>query len=114
MTYTSWPSAVNTGFYALTESYDDNSSTTEYASGRKAVTLRNTRFTKTIACSVSLDVKSGEYSAFWTWYKDTLGGLSGAFTCTKIGSGYYRFKSVPSAGKGQLFRTVEMEIEEVY
>ena len=41
MTYTSWPTAVNTGFYALTESYDDNSSTTEYASGRKAVTLRN-------------------------------------------------------------------------
>lgn len=114
MTYTAWPTAVNTNFYALTESYNDNTSSTEYASGRKAVSLRNTRFVKTTECSLSLNVKSGEYSAFWTWYKDTLGGLSGAFTCTKIGSGYYRFKSTPSAGKGQLFRTLEIKIEEVY
>lgn len=114
MTYTAWCSSVNTKFFALTNSYDENTISSEYASGRKTVILKNTRFPKTIKCSLSLNVKSGEYNAFWTWYTDVLGGLAGTFTCTALGSKFYRFKSVPSESAGLLARKIEMEIEEVY
>ena len=114
MKYTQWSSSVNTRFFNYSESYDENANSSEYASGRKTVILKNTRFTKTIKCSISLNVKNGEYNAFWAWYKDSLGGLAGAFTCAKLGGGYFRFKTVPSASSGLLYRSVELEIEEVY
>ena len=114
MTYAAWCSSVNTKFFALTNSYDENTISSEYASGRKTVILKNTRFSKTIKCSLSLNVKSGEYNAFWTWFTDVLGGLAGTFTCPALGSKFYRFKSVPSESAGLLARKIEMEIEEVY
>lgn len=114
MTYTQWNKSVNTNFFNYSESYDENAISSEYASGRKTVMLKNTRFTKTIKCSLSVNVKNEEYKNFWTWYKDSLGGLSGAFVCSKLGSGYFRFKSVPSSSSGLLYRTLELEIEEVY
>ncbi len=114
MTYAAWCSSVNTRFFALTNSYDENTTASEYASGRKVVILKNTRFPKTIKCSLSLNIKSGEYDAFWTWYTDVLGGLSGAFSCPALGTRFYRFKSVPSESEGLMNRTIELEIEEIY
>lgn len=114
MTYAAWCDSVNTRFFKVSNSYDDNSVSTGYASGRKAVFLKNTRFQKTTKCSLSLSMKNGEYSAFWTWYTDVLGGTAGAFTCPALGSGFFRFKSAPSESAGLLRRTIEMEIEEAY
>lgn len=114
MTYTAWSSSVNTKFFALTNSYSENTNTSEFASGRKAVFLKNTRFIKTTKCSLSLNMKNGEYNAFWTWYTDVLGGTAGVFTCPALGSGFFRFKSAPSESTGLLQRKIEMEIEEIY
>lgn len=114
MTYTAWSSSVNTKFFALTNSYNENTNTSEFASGRKVTFLKNSRFIKTIKCSLSLGIKNGEYDAFWTWFKDVLGGPAGVFTCPALGSGFFRFKSAPSESAGLLQRKIEMEIEEIY
>lgn len=114
MTYTAWSASVNTKFFALTNSYSENTNTSEFASGRKAVFLKNTRFQQTTKCSLSLNMKNGEYNAFWTWYTDVLGGTAGVFTCPALGSGFFRFKSAPSESAGLLQRKIEMEIEEIY
>ena len=114
MTFVEWSKDVNTKFYNYSEEYVNHSTSTEYESGRKAVILKNTRFIKKKKCSLSLDVINGEYENFWTWYKDTLGGLAGVFTCKALGTGYYRFSSVPNASEGLIYRTIELELEEVY
>ena len=107
MTYTAWSASVNTKFFALTNSYSENTSTSEFASGRKVTFLKNTRFIKTIKCSLSLGMKNGEYN-------DVLGGTAGVFTCPALGRGFFRFKSAPSESAGLLQRKIEMEIEEIY
>lgn len=110
----SWSNKVNQKFYGVEESLQDNSTSSEYTSGRKAVFLKNSRFVKEYTCKLSLNVKSGEYKEFLNWFTDTLGGLSNAFTCSALGSGYYRFKSTPTFSVGQLFKEASLEIEEVY
>ncbi len=114
MTYAAWCDSVNTRFFNVSNSRDENTVSSDYASGRKAVFLKNTRFQKTTKCSLSLGMKNGEYDAFWAWYTDVLGGTAGVFTCPALGSGFYRFKSAPSESAGLLQRKIEMEIEEAY
>lgn len=112
MTYTSWPQNVNTKFYAHVETPKDNTIETEYSSGRKAVFLANTRFLHEITCKLS--VTKTELTTFWTWYTNALGGKAGVFTCSSLGTGYYRFTDTPKLSEGQLIRTLELSIEEVY
>lgn len=107
-----WPESVNTRFYAGTKQPKDNAETTEYASGRVAVHLANTRFNFTH--NLTLLLTQAELKAFWSWFTITLGGLSGAFRCSAIGTGLYRFTETPSEGQGQRFRSLTLTIEEVY
>lgn len=120
MIYCEWPEIVNTRFFDFAESFDDNATSTEYASGRKAVILKNTRFPRKIACSLTLDVKSGEYKAFWSWFRYVLGGVAGVFSSKVFNekndnvNHYYRFSKTPTNSTGQLLRTLKIELEEVY
>lgn len=122
MTLTTWPSGINTDFFNFSQAPEDNYIIQEYASGRKSVILKNTRFRKKITCSLSLKVKNNEYSSFWTWFTDVLGGLAGAFTCSALDSAtglnsgtYYRFTETPSNSNTTLtFRTLSLSLEEVY
>lgn len=114
MTVTEWSSSVNTKFYAYSKVPKDNFNSSEFASGRTVYTLKNTRFVNSIKCSLALDKKSGEYEAFWNWYTVTLGGPTGVFTCSALGTSYYRFTSTPSATETQTKAKLDLEIEEVY
>lgn len=110
-----WCEDVNTRFYNLKETPDDNAITTEYSSGRRAVMLRNTRWPRKFTCSLSLDVESGEVDAFWKWYKDVLGGLAGLFKCNALGEGQtWRFTQTPSDGGGLPLREFALEVEEAW
>lgn len=115
MTIVQWPDGVNNRFYAKKDTPDDNAITTEYASGRKAVVLRNTRWPVKFTASLSLDTRNAEYDNFWTWYKDVLGGLAGVFKCDVLGEGRtWRFAKTPEDGGGIPFREVSLEVEEAW
>lgn len=114
MTLVNWPSTVNTKFYAFNEQPKDNTVITENLSGRIVGKQVNTRNIMTYACSLHLERKT-ELVAFWEWYNDTLGGLSGAFLCSALGDKQYRFTSVPSPqDTNQKYRELSLNIEEVY
>ena len=62
MTYVEWPYTVNTKFFKGTGKPEENTTTTEYASGRKVSILKNTRFVFEFKCS--LGVTNVERNAF--------------------------------------------------
>lgn len=108
-----WPAGVNSKFYGLKETPDDNAVITEYSDGRKAVVLRGTRWLRKISVNVCLDIREGETEAFWKWYQDTLGGMAGAFKCDALGEGtVWRFTSTPSDGGGIPCKEYSLELEE--
>lgn len=110
-----WPSGVNSKFYAKKEVADDNAVTTEYASGRKSVSLKNTRWPRKYSLSLSLDKRTGEDALFWDWYKDELGGLAGVFKCDALGEGRaWRFSKAAEDGGGTPFCTISLEVEETW
>lgn len=114
MNIVNWNSNVNTKFYAYNSVPKENVRESTYASGRVTAILQNTRFVHKITCSLRLKV-ADELPAFWTWYENTLGGRAGAFTCSALGSSYYRFTSEPSEeNTDRLYRELKLEIEEVY
>lgn len=114
MTTTNWPTNVNTDFYSYTKAPIDDTVETEFIGGRKVVFSKNTRRRHSINVSVSLDIPSGEYDRFWTWF-DAMGGKAGVFTCPALGSAYYRFMDIPSEdGTSMKSRTLTLSIEEVY
>ena len=64
---------------------------------------------------MKLQLTKEQLSLFWTWFNDVLGQNANAFTCPAIGSGTYRFVSVPSPDDtNQTKRILSMEIEEVF
>lgn len=119
MIYVSWPLSVNDRFANEKETLDDNAITTEYASGRKAVMLKNTKWPRKVTCSLWLDTRKNEPQYFWAWYKDVLGGLSGAFVTKALNQKddtsdhYYRFTETPSDGGGAPLREFTLSLEEV-
>ncbi|WP_294429903.1 hypothetical protein [uncultured Treponema sp.] len=113
MTIETWPSNVNSNFFAFSEKPKDNTKKTEYLSGRVTSYQINTRNVMTFSCS--LQMSKEELSSFWTWYNDELGGLSGVFSCTALGTKNYRFAEIPEPqDTNQLFRVLSMNIEEAY
>lgn len=114
MNVVKWPEQVNKKFYALSKVPEDNFISTEFASGRKTVILKNTRFVNHIKCSVTVGKKNGEYEQFWNWFTVSLGGCAGAFTCSALGNGYYRFSSTPKTTETQTTARLDFEIEELY
>ena len=117
MTYSEWPTDVNTRFYNYTTNPADNYKTTEYVSGRKSTILLNTRFIHNVKCSLRLN--KTETNAFISWFEDTLGGCAGIFKCTALQrtddtTPYFRFTSTPQIGEGLVYKEVTLEIEELY
>lgn len=115
MTLVNWPSNVNKKFFAFNEQAKDNSVLTENLSGRVVGSQVNTRNIMTYSCSIMLE-RPTELNAFWTWFTDTLGGLSGAFLCDALGQDkQFRFTDIPSpADTNQKYRVLNLAIEEVY
>lgn len=108
-----WPAEVNTKFYSKKDTPDDNAVITEFASGRRAVVLKNTRWQEKFTACLALR-KGEEANAFWKWYKDALGGMAGTFTCDALGAGKaWRFTKTPEDGGGIPYREFSLEIEEV-
>lgn len=113
MTITNWSESVNSNFFGFNERPKKNTIETKYLSGRITAYQANTRNIMTFSCSLQLS--KIELEAFWAWFNDELGGLSGVFTCPILGSRYYRFAEIPEPqDTNQKFRVLSMTIEEVY
>lgn len=113
MTYSEWN--VNTKFFKMIPTPIDSTETSEFIGGRKIVRLTNTRHMKELEFSVSLNVVSGEYDAFWAWF-DSIGGKAGIFHCAVLGSDkYWRFTAIPSGDDTSMDkRVITIKCEEVY
>jgi len=114
MTTVSWPSGVNSKFFKCKGSPADNSVTTQFDGGRTVAYLKNTAYKWVYSCSLKLDRLGTEADTFWSWFTDTLGGCTGHFTCSALGSGTYRFQEVPTPEDTDQRRLIlNMMIEEV-
>ena len=112
MTITNWSSEVNTKFYSYSKKPQDNTVVSSFISGRVTGFKRNTRQIMTFSCK--LRVTKAEEDIFWIWV-DQMGACLGAWQCSDLGAGYFRFVSVPSPDDtDQKYTVLNMEIEQVY
>lgn len=112
MTVHTWPPTVNSKFFSGNDQPKANTEEISYLSGRRVAWQINTK--KLMQYKLKLYVTKTELATFWTWFNDTLGQTAGAFTCSGLGQGTYRFMSVPSPeDTDQTGRVLSMEIEEV-
>lgn len=113
MTIVDWSNKVNTRFFGFSDKPKDNTTVTQYVSGRVVGWQNNTRNVMTMQCSLKLTKK--ELAAFWDWYNDELGALAGVFTCGALGDKHYRFTDIPDPqDTEQTSRVLSLSIEEVY
>lgn len=113
MTITEWPSNINSKFFAYNDKPKENTTITEFMSGRTIGNQINSRNIMTINCSILLS--KTELSSFWNWFNDDLGQLSGAFHCAALGSKNYRFTEIPEPQDTELqYRKLSLSFEEVY
>ena len=113
MTIVQWPSNIPSNFFSGNDQPKANTETTTFLSGRQVSWQINTK--KLMTYKVKLRLTKAKLALFWTWFNDTLGQNANAFTCSALGSGTYRFVSVPQPEHtDQTKRTLAMEIEEVY
>lgn len=114
MILTIWPEGVNTRFYSMSSKPKENTETIEFSSGRVVAWQKNTKKQMTYTAKIMLNLDT-ELNAFWTWFNDTLGQTAGAFLCAALGSGRYRFTSIPEPDDtDQANRVLSLEFEEVY
>lgn len=112
MIYSTWPSGVNTKFFSYSSSPKENTETSEFISGRTVSWQKNTKKTNNIECKIMLSVGT-ELNTFWTWFNDTLGQTAIPFTCSALGSSYYRFTALPNEDDtDQAYKTLTLSIEE--
>lgn len=108
-----WPSTISSKFFSGNDQPKPNTETTSFMSGRQVSWRTNTKFLMTY--KLRLRLSKAQLALFWAWFNDQLGQNANAFTCSAIGSGTYRFVSVPSPDDtDQTKRTLSMEIEEVF
>lgn len=108
-----WPSNINTKFFSGNDQPKENTETTSFLSGRQVSWQVNTK--KIMTYKLKLKLTKTELADFWTWYNDVLGQNANAFSCAALGTGAYRFTSIPSPeDTDQKTRVLSMEIEEVY
>ena len=109
-----WPDSVNDKFYGFSDKPVDNYVMSENISGRVVGYKRNSSNLFEFTCNLKLDMPT-ELNAFWNWFNNTLGGLTGKFTCSALGNKVYRFTSIPEPGNtDRKFRLLSLEIAEVY
>lgn len=109
-----WPTEdVNSRFFSGNDQPKENTETVSMLSGRQVSWKINTK--SLMKYKVKLRLSKTELAFFWIWYNDILCQNANAFICAGLGSGVYRFVSVPSPeDTDQTGRTLSMEIEEVY
>lgn len=113
MILSNWPNGVNSKFYSYSDKPKSNTETIEYKSGRVVTWQKNTKKTKEIKCKLCLKI-ADELPLFWAWFNDTLGQTAGAFTCSALGSSYYRFTNTPEPeDTDTTTRVLNIELEEV-
>lgn len=112
MTITTWPETVNTRFFAYNKQLKENVVVSEFVSGRVSGYKKNSRPQFTYNCSLMMTKE--EEADFWAWF-EAMGTTLGAFSCSALGVGYFRFVSVPTPqDTDQTHTTLEMEIEDLY
>lgn len=113
MNVIAWPETIPSRFFSGNDQPKANTETTSFLSGRQVSWQINTK--KIMTYKMKLQLTKKQLSLFWTWFNDVLGQNANAFTCPAIGSGTYRFVSVPSPeDTNQKTRVLSMEIEEVF
>lgn len=113
MNVVNWPSNIPSKFFSGNDKPKANTETTSFLSGRQVSWKINTK--KLMTYKVKLELTHEKLALFWTWFNDTLGQNANAFTCSALGSGTYRFVSIPDPeDTDQQTRVLSMEIEEVY
>ena len=94
--------------------YVDNAITTEFDSGRRISTQRNSVNRRRYA--VSYAATPAQETTFFNWYENTLGGNAGTFTAPSLrGDGTtqtYQFEGTPTS-EGLNIRTINMQWVEV-
>lgn len=112
MTVYSWPNNVNSKFFSGNDQPVENTEEVTFLSGRRVAWQINTK--KIMSYKLKLYLTKTELANFWTWFNDTLGQTACAFTCSALGTGVYKFKSIPSPeDTDQTTRVLSMEIQEV-
>lgn len=112
MTISNWPETVNTRFFGYQKKPKENAIVSEFVSGRVSGYKKNSFLQFIHSCSLLLTKE--ETAEFWEWFEE-MGTTTGAFTCTALGSGYFRFVSIPSPqDTDQMYTTLDMEIEDIY
>lgn len=114
MTVTNWSGFVNTKFYSFSKMPKENTKSFDSISGRSVSYQVNSRAVMIYTCSLEVK-RPDEENAFWTWFNDELGGLAGAFKCSAVGDGFYRFTEIPSPqDTKQKTRVLNLQFEEVF
>lgn len=109
----SYPTNINSKFFAYNSKPKDNAILDEKMSGRTIGILANTKNTMQISCSIAYRIPD-ELNIFWHWYQEVLGGLTGVFTCPALGTKMYRFISTPEpSDTNQTLRVLSFNLEEV-
>lgn len=85
--------------YGVQLGYEDNAIVTEFDSGRKIATQRNSKNKRRYA--VSYAATQSQKATFFNWYENTLGGNAGKFTAPSLrGDGStqaYMLEGTPTA-----------------
>lgn len=114
MTVVNWDSEhVNTKFFSFNKKPKDNTKKFSSVNGRVIGYRTNTKDLMEISCRLRLNSKTEENN-FWNWFTNVLGGCSGYFSCSALGSAIYCFSEVPEPEDTELTgRTLSLAIEEV-
>jgi hypothetical protein len=102
--------------YAVQMGYEDNAIVTEFDSGRRIATQRNSKNKRRYA--VSYAATQAQKATFFNWYENTLGGNGGTFTAPSLrGDGTtqtYMLEGTPTAPvNGGAFIEINMTWVEV-
>ena len=85
--------------YGVQLGYEDNAIVTQFDSGRKIATQRNSKNKRRYA--VSYAATQSQKATFFNWYENTLGGNAGTFTAPSLrGDGTtqtYMLEGTPTA-----------------
>lgn len=112
MILSSWPSNLPEKFYGLKNGFKDNAVVNEYMSGRVNGFVKNSRAIMTKTLYIRLT--KSEQTIFWNWF-NSIGGVLASWSCSAIGTAYYRFVSVPTQeDTDQKTNVFKLELEEVY
>lgn len=112
MTISTWPEDINNSFFSFQKQPKENTVVSDFSSGRVSGYKKNSR--QQFIYTLSVRFSKEEEALFWEWFEE-IGTILGAFSCSALGTGYFRFVSIPSPqDTDQTHTTLELEIEDLY